>query len=456
VPESTVAETTVPESTVPPTFPAPDVDAALAEHVDDVPGFTTGTSEDGSVAWPFLELADGAVAHPVSVMSADGEIGTLVVVDRMEFGNYVDRLFEDEVELVADVAVADDELVAVVNPARAIWSDVGGRPVIVASVPEVDDGRWVWEHDGRTFIASGSSAMGPYVAALIQAQQAELPSNAHDYGELAGDVGRRRVFVPGYEYADFPVVDALATMKMTAIGDCAERLHVGYVVRAGDPDVSVMGPEDLGIAVATLGGVCQDGGFVEQLRTGLTSQGFSEATVAGKPVWQDASRLVHVDGGTVIQLTAGDPASFAAMRPFVERFIDGSPPQPVVDLTPLPIPTCLYRVPGPPGGDPLDRPSYATDCATPHQGELYHHGMIGGDLSLPYPGDAIVNADASLQCHNAFGPYVGLDYESSRLGYLYFYPSAESWATGDRGVECVLYAGDGEELLHGSLAGTAQ
>ena len=105
---------------------------------------------------------------------------------------------------------------------------------------------------------------------------------------------------------------------------------------------------------------------------------------------------------------------------------------------------------------PDDRRTFVTDGSTPHQGELFHHGSVAGDPAAPYPGDAAVDADASKQCDDGFAPFVGIDFESSRFGYLYFYPSAETWADGDRGVECVLYGGDGEELLHGSMAGTAQ
>ena len=84
------------------------------------------------------------------------------------------RLFDQQVEIVADIDPAGDELLVLTNSALPTWRNVGGVPVIVATVPDVDDGQWVWEHDGRTFIAVGSLAMEGYVAGLVAAQQAGI------------------------------------------------------------------------------------------------------------------------------------------------------------------------------------------------------------------------------------------------------------------------------------------
>ena len=342
------------------------------------------------------------------------------------------------------------------NTALPMWRNVGGVPVVVATVPDVDDGRWVWEHDGRTFIAVGSLAMEGYVAGLVAAQQAGLPRHPYDYGVLLGDLDARRIFVPGYEYANFPVDQALTAMESSAVGDCAERLHVGYVVPAGDPDPNAMEPEDVGLVLATVSDVCRDGGFFEQLPARMVGEGLAAATVAGKTVWRDPTRLVLVEDDVVIQMNGSDAATFAAMSPFVDRFVAGIEPAEVLDLAPLPIPTCLFQEPAEPGEDQLDQPAYVVECATPHQGELYHHDTVDADASAPYPGDAAIAAEADLRCYAAFEPYVGLDWEVSRLNYLYFYPGPETWAAGDRSIQCILFTGDGDEFLTGSLAGTAQ
>ena len=403
-----------------------------------------------------FDLPDHVRVHPMSVASIDGGVGTLVVVDGLDFADYSERLFDEEVEIVADIDPAGDELVVLTNSALPTWRNVGGVPVIVATVPDVDDGQWVWEHDGRTFIAVGSLAMEGYVAGLVAAQQAGLPRHPYDYGVLLGDLDARRIFVPGYEYANFPVDQALTTMEFSAVGDCAENLHVGYAVPAGDPDPNAMEPEDVGLVLATVSDVCRDDGFFEQFPARMAGEGLAEATVAGKTVWRDPTRLILVEDDLVIQLSGSDAAAFAAMSPFVDRFVAGIEPAEVLDLAPLPIATCLFQEPADPGEDQLDQPAYVVECATPHQGELYHHDTVAADASAPYPGDAAVTTEADLRCYAAFEPYVGLEWEVSRLNYLYFYPSPETWAAGDRSIQCILFAGDGTEFLTGSLAGTAQ
>jgi hypothetical protein len=170
---------------------------------------------------------------------------------------------------------------------------------------------------------------------------------------------------------------------------------------------------------------------------------------------RSGQEIVAFEDEMVLYLHSANEMVPASMAPFIERFIQGRIAQEVLDLTPEPIPTCLYRETEEEKVGP-ERRTFIVDCATPHQGELYHHGSIAGDPASPYPGDAAVDADASRQCLDAFGPYVGRDFNSSRLSYLYFCPNGQTWAGGDRGVECLVYAGDGEELVRGSMAGTAE
>jgi hypothetical protein len=448
-------------TTAPPASPtsamltAPPIDATLANAVPAVPGFRTDPSDPAAVPWPLFELPESVRIYPVSVASLSGGVGTLVVVDGVDFAAYSAQVFDEAVPVLADTEPSGDELVVMTNTAQPTWQSVGGVPVIAAVVPEGDDGQWVWEHDGRTFIALGSLAMERYVAGLVAAQEALAPRDPYDDAVLHGELAARLTFIPGYEYVTVPVDEAISTLAISAIGDCAENVLVGYVVPAGDPDPEVMEAEDVGLVMATVSGFCSEGGFFEQLPPGLASQGFAEAAVAGTTVWQDPTRLIFVEQDVVIQMHGSDPAAFAAMRPFVDRFVAGVWPAEILDLAPLPIPTCIYQEPADPGEVQLDQPAYVVDCVTPHQGELYHHDAIDAAVGAPYPGDAAVGREASLRCQAAFEPYVGLDYDGSRLDYVYFYPSPETWAEGDRGVHCVLFAGVGE-FLTGSLAGTAQ
>ncbi|MDO7881433.1 septum formation family protein [Salinibacterium soli] len=91
------------------------------------------------------------------------------------------------------------------------------------------------------------------------------------------------------------------------------------------------------------------------------------------------------------------------------------------------------------------------DCAEPHDSEAYASIMIpDGD----YPGEDAVLDQANTDCEAEFAGYVGIAYEESTLGYAYYYPTEESWASGDREILCLVYDPAGQ--VEGSLAGTAR
>ncbi|WP_050760861.1 septum formation family protein [Aeromicrobium marinum] len=93
----------------------------------------------------------------------------------------------------------------------------------------------------------------------------------------------------------------------------------------------------------------------------------------------------------------------------------------------------------------------AIPCGDPHDLEVYHEIVLDdGD----YPGEAAVTAQGDEACIGEFATFVGLDFESSRLDYLSFYPTAESWEQGDRVVSCLV--GDQTTKTTGSLAGIAE
>jgi hypothetical protein len=184
----------LPSSAPPPTFPSPLLDATLASAVSDVPGFQTQQRSAGKLPWFVFELPDSVRAHPMPVTSIDGDVGTLIVVEELDFADYSARRFDEEVEIVADIDPAGEELVVLTNSALPAWQNVGGVPVIVATVPE-------------------------------------------------------------------------------------------------------------------------------QLPTHLASQGLAEATVSDKTVRQDPTRLVLVEDDLVIRMTGNDSTAFAAIRPFIDRFV---------------------------------------------------------------------------------------------------------------------------------------
>jgi len=59
--------------------------------------------------------------------------------------------------------------------------------------------------------------------------------------------------------------------------------------------------------------------------------------------------------------------------------------------------------------------------------------------------------DAIELCDSAFESYVGVALDNSRYSYVYYTPTEESWAGGDRVVMCSVE--DGRRLIEGSVEG---
>lgn len=95
------------------------------------------------------------------------------------------------------------------------------------------------------------------------------------------------------------------------------------------------------------------------------------------------------------------------------------------------------------------------DCASLHAAEVYAVPVVKPeDIGGNYSGERL-SAWSEQACIEAFAPFVGLVYDSSRYEVLSLYPLATSWAVGDRLIVCALYDPNGG-LLVGSLKGIAR
>ena len=118
--------------------------------------------------------------------------------------------------------------------------------------------------------------------------------------------------------------------------------------------------------------------------------------------------------------------------------------------------TCIFRLPAEPGQADLERRSFEVDCASSHHAEMYHRFTLEDAPGSPYPGDTAIQAQSDPACDLTFAAYVGIPYESSRLRFVYFYPSAETWNDNDRSVLCFLVGTQVDELLTRSMAGSRE
>ncbi len=89
------------------------------------------------------------------------------------------------------------------------------------------------------------------------------------------------------------------------------------------------------------------------------------------------------------------------------------------------------------------------DCAEPHDNEVFANvDLTGGD----YPGQEQVENRATQICHDNFSDYVGIAYERSIYDIGWLFPTAETWAVGDREVICFAYDVNFEKIT-GSING---
>ncbi|WES65746.1 septum formation family protein [Microbacter sp. GSS18] len=90
-------------------------------------------------------------------------------------------------------------------------------------------------------------------------------------------------------------------------------------------------------------------------------------------------------------------------------------------------------------------------CSDPHADEVYYaHDFADGE----YPGDDAVFEEAAGVCVDEFEAFVGVAYDDSALDVYPIYPTADSWAQGDREALCLVYDPAGD--VTGTLAGAAR
>ena len=120
---------------------------------------------------------------------------------------------------------------------------------------------------------------------------------------------------------------------------------------------------------------------------------------------------------------------------------------PEVDVLDLEVGDCLDTH-GRPG---ITKTVPVVDCSIEHDSEAYAALPLNdGD----FPGDDSVKSSAQAGCAEAFTAFAGIDYEGSTLDYAYYFPTAGSWAAGDRRILCLIL--DPGARVTGSLEGAGR
>ena len=447
---ATTSTTSTTSTTVAVTFARPPEDAQLASSILAVDGYELGDPGPHDVPWPQFELPDDVTAHVVLVSTEGRTLGSLVAVGGLDALAHIDAMFSDGVQVIAGQTDVAGGRMFVSNGARPGWRD-HGVPVVEATVPDDHVGQWLWSNGDTTWIAAGSEDMSAYVDALIALQQRQGRASPFDHELIAGPLLDRRVDVPGYTLDEFPTADVMRELGSMGDRDCFAHVYMAGVVPDDDADPATLATEhDVFLIAATIAPTCIDAGYVESVTDSLTASGLVSGDIEGVVAYQSPGEVVVLQDGVLIDLLGADEVNFAATRPFIERFVANRAPEELVDRSTAPVPTCIYR-----RADHVQARliEFATDCGTPHQAELYFRGDLAGRPGSAYPGNDAVDGAASKLCLDAFGPFVGVAFDSSRLGYLYYFPDEADWAGGDRTVNCVLFDGDVDRLVRGSFAG---
>ena len=96
----------------------------------------------------------------------------------------------------------------------------------------------------------------------------------------------------------------------------------------------------------------------------------------------------------------------------------------------------------------------APPCVEPHDNEIYlafDFDKKTHPAGAEYPGEEAVMTEAENRCFPAFEDWVGVPSEQTSLHFGTYYPSPQTWDSGDREVLCLAYDINGP--VTGSLEG---
>ena len=108
-------------------------------------------------------------------------------------------------------------------------------------------------------------------------------------------------------------------------------------------------------------------------------------------------------------------------------------------------------------GDCLEKPSSSEvkdvtiiPCPQDHDFEAFAATNLQVSAS---PGDAAITQKAEDFCSKEFATFIGKPFDASGLEMTYFFPTSESWKTGDKEIVCLVGAAAGAQTK-GSLKGS--
>lgn len=77
-------------------------------------------------------------------------------------------------------------------------------------------------------------------------------------------------------------------------------------------------------------------------------------------------------------------------------------------------------------------------CTEEHDNEAYFIYEVT-DTDFPFYSISSIQDEAEEGCYAEFESFIGASIDDTSLYYGYYYPSADSWRTGDREILCLAY-----------------
>lgn len=95
-----------------------------------------------------------------------------------------------------------------------------------------------------------------------------------------------------------------------------------------------------------------------------------------------------------------------------------------------------------------------TDCALPHDNEVFSLVQHPAGTAVGFPGDEELSGLADELCLESYEGYVGTSYDRSELWAMFYWPSQLGWEQGQRTIVCAVTADPGQ--LEGSVKGSGR
>lgn len=90
----------------------------------------------------------------------------------------------------------------------------------------------------------------------------------------------------------------------------------------------------------------------------------------------------------------------------------------------------------------------AVPCTEPHDAEIIAEQKLTGDAR---PTEDEITSQADTFCRSEFESWAGVAFDDSDLDVTYMYPTKDSWAQGDRTLQCIVQSA---EKVSGTMKGS--